>query len=345
MDLIDRYLDTVRLLLPAAQRDDIVAELRDVLISRREDRAAELGRPLKRGEEEDLLRDFGHPIIVAGRYGPQRYLVGPELYPVYAFVVKIVLAAVAAGALVVGVVAGTLAHASLGHALGAAIGVIWSGAFTAVGVVTMVFWVLQLPRVRAKLVIDWDPRDLPRIQRRRRRAGWPDHVAGIVVQTIFLLWWLGLVQPWRATLPVNGGGALQIAFAPVWGELYWPVAGLAVGVIVVNALKLMGPTRRRLAYGVDLVLQLLTAGVASFALRASHWAVVTGAGVKPSTVAAVDRGVNIGVQVTLAVIICVAVCSVGYHAWRLYRPQPADVGKPSAPRNSARRGVKADSSA
>ena len=38
MDLIDRYLDAVRLLLPLDQRDDIAAELRDVLMTRREEK-------------------------------------------------------------------------------------------------------------------------------------------------------------------------------------------------------------------------------------------------------------------------------------------------------------------
>ena len=40
MDLIDRYLDTVRLLLPGGQRNDIIAELRDLLMSRREEQEA-----------------------------------------------------------------------------------------------------------------------------------------------------------------------------------------------------------------------------------------------------------------------------------------------------------------
>jgi hypothetical protein len=325
MDLIDRYLDTIRLLLPAAQRDDIVAELRDVLISRREDRAAELGRPLKRGEEEDLLRDFGHPIIVAGRYGPQRYLIGPELYPIYVFVLKIVLAAVAGAAIIAGVTEATFAGASPAHALGEALGVVRIGGFAALGAVTAIFWVLQRSDVRSKLFANWNPRDLPRLGR-RRRSGWPDNVAGIVVQTIFLLWWLGLVRPWSATFPVQGGGELHFAVAPIWTELYWPVAALAVGVIVVHSLKLMGPSRRRLAYGVDLALQLITAGVAGIALRAGHWAVVSGVGMKPASLGAIDQGVNIGLHVTLVVVLCVALVTVFYDAWRLYRLEPANAG-------------------
>jgi hypothetical protein len=210
--------------------------------------------------------------------------------------------------------------------------------------VTAIFWIARRSDVRSKLFASWNPRDLPRIGR-RRRATWPDNVAGIVVQTIFLLWWLGLVRPWRATFPVTGGGELRLAVAPIWSELYWPVAALAVGVIVVHSLKLMGPARRRLAYGFELALQLITAGVAAIALRAGHWAVVSGVGLKLTSLAAIDRGVNIGLHVTLVVVLCVALATVPYDAWRLWRPGRRTPETRSPPRNPPRGGLKASSSA
>ena len=48
MDLVERYLAAVARELPEAQRDDIVAELRDILLSQFEEKEAELGRPLER---------------------------------------------------------------------------------------------------------------------------------------------------------------------------------------------------------------------------------------------------------------------------------------------------------
>jgi hypothetical protein len=144
MDLIDRYLAAVRLLLPVgAQRDDIIAELRDGLMARREDREADLGRPLTRAEDEALLRDFGNPLVVAGRYSREQYLIGPELYAVYWFVVKIVLAAVIGSALITGVVTATVADGDPTLALRQAISIAWTGAFASVGAVTVVFAVLQ----------------------------------------------------------------------------------------------------------------------------------------------------------------------------------------------------------
>ena len=98
MDLIERYLTAVGVLLPRTGRADILAELRDVLINRREEKQDELGRPLTRDEDAALLRAFGHPISVAGRYGRQQYLIGPDLYPLYIVAVKVLVAIQAAGA-------------------------------------------------------------------------------------------------------------------------------------------------------------------------------------------------------------------------------------------------------
>src|SRR5690242_19399426 len=100
MDLIDRYLESIRLFLPHDECDDMLAELKDILMTRREEKAAELGRPRSKAEEEALLHESGNPIAVAGRYGRQRYLIGPQLYPVWELVMKSALIAVAAAALI-----------------------------------------------------------------------------------------------------------------------------------------------------------------------------------------------------------------------------------------------------
>ena len=46
MELLDRYLQTIRSYLPAEQKDDIIHELSENIRSQMEDKEAELGRPL-----------------------------------------------------------------------------------------------------------------------------------------------------------------------------------------------------------------------------------------------------------------------------------------------------------
>ncbi|MFX5752077.1 hypothetical protein ABTE32_21900, partial [Acinetobacter baumannii] len=75
MDLIERYLGAVRWNLPSAKADDIVAELADLIAARIEDREEMLGRPLDKSEVSQILREFGHPLAVAGQYHGQQVLI------------------------------------------------------------------------------------------------------------------------------------------------------------------------------------------------------------------------------------------------------------------------------
>ncbi len=88
MDLLERYLQAVKFWLPRAQKSDIIAELREDLSSQIEDKEASLGRPLNQDEIQAILKQCGHPMVVASRYQPQRQLIGPVLFPVYVFVLK-----------------------------------------------------------------------------------------------------------------------------------------------------------------------------------------------------------------------------------------------------------------
>ncbi|HWC66326.1 MAG TPA: hypothetical protein VG777_09595, partial [Thermoanaerobaculia bacterium] len=64
MDLIERYLQAVRLWLPGSRKQDIIAELREDLRSQVEDRETELARPLDDAEIEAILKRCGRPIAV-----------------------------------------------------------------------------------------------------------------------------------------------------------------------------------------------------------------------------------------------------------------------------------------
>src|SRR6185295_5276432 len=93
MDLFDRYLTAVKLFLPREQQDDIIRELSEDIHARVEDKQAALGRPLTRAEEKELVRQLGHPALLAGRYGPRRQLIGAELFPFYWLVLRLALGA------------------------------------------------------------------------------------------------------------------------------------------------------------------------------------------------------------------------------------------------------------
>ncbi len=81
MDLVDRYVAAVKRHLPADQRDDITNELTDDILSQIKDKEEELGRPLNESEQEAILRQYGHPYMLATRYRPQQYWLAHRCSP------------------------------------------------------------------------------------------------------------------------------------------------------------------------------------------------------------------------------------------------------------------------
>src|SRR5579864_2924956 len=139
MDLLDRYLQAVRFWLPRAQQDDIVAELSEDLRSQIEEQEAKLGHKLNRYEMASLLKQRGRPSVVASRYLPQGYLIGPTLFPIYRRVL-IIVALCYLGAWLLGWISVAIFHpfyhSHLGALIGGMWGTFWLTSFIAVGAVT-----------------------------------------------------------------------------------------------------------------------------------------------------------------------------------------------------------------
>jgi hypothetical protein len=83
MDLLERYLQAVGQHLPQETREDVLAELRVNLLAEMDARAEEMERPLTESETAAILKAHGRPMLVAARYLPQRYLIGPAVFPFY----------------------------------------------------------------------------------------------------------------------------------------------------------------------------------------------------------------------------------------------------------------------
>jgi hypothetical protein len=161
MALIDQYLDAVAAQLPTEKREDIVAELRELILSRFEAREEELGRPLTEAEQEAILHEIGHPLVVAQRYagGPDS-LVGPELYPYWLFAVKAGLFIVAAVQIVGALAALAGGPQTFGQAIGQAFAGFFDGAFVLVGVITAVAWSMERWGGKPRWMTDWRVKDL-----------------------------------------------------------------------------------------------------------------------------------------------------------------------------------------
>ncbi len=237
MDLIDHYARTVRVFLPKEQREDIIRELLDDIRSQAADKEAELGgRPLSDAEQASLLQQYGHPMLIASRYRPQRHLIGPLVFPYYWLALKVTLALVVGGHVISAAVmlAGGVQPAEIGVAGETLIRHVLAvlGWFT---VLAAFFdrWLTQ-----SKVLEKWNPSDLHRamdgrwaaveamgqtgalVQHALDHAGPRFRVTSIpqfVACVVFSAWWiLSLKFP----LLILGSGARMLDWAPLVDRLF-----------------------------------------------------------------------------------------------------------------------------
>ena len=263
MDLLERYLQQVRKYLPwtlsRARQDDILAELRANYESQLEEREADLGRPLTEGEMIDWLKQLGNPMQVAGHYQPVQYLIGPMLFPMYLYVLRLA----AFWALVVGIGvnvilvwtgvpnSGTIAGAILARGPAAL--------FSAATWVTLIFAVLEyifaryphvLPRMDG-VNIDWSPSKLPPLDPARNSSRKQPTFAKFAAQVIFewlFLGWLLLVPKYPFLMFGPSAWYAQVGpfkIASVWWTFYWVVVAFNVIQVLWNTLDLTSGAWRR----------------------------------------------------------------------------------------------------
>ena len=91
MKLIDIYISEVGKHLPRKSRLDIQEEIRSALQDLLEDRSQQSGRPIDDDLIVEVLKEYGSPEKVAASYLPERYLIGPQLFPAFLKTVQIVL--------------------------------------------------------------------------------------------------------------------------------------------------------------------------------------------------------------------------------------------------------------
>jgi len=203
MELIDRYVNTVGRQLPRKNRADIQAELKSTLIDTLEARSE--GEP---SEEQvvALLTEFGPPDKVAASYWPEsQYLIGPKLYPLFRMSLGIALLVFVIVQLVLFGVVVIFNQQPL--QILELIGDIVGSGFTTIGVVVLVFAVLQRLDVKPDIEQEeWDPRELPEIEAKDdvdRRGLVVEITIGLIIIAILLFWpdKIGFrINPWSGVI-------------------------------------------------------------------------------------------------------------------------------------------------
>ncbi len=270
MELIDRYLQAVGFWLPKKQRKDILAELEGDLRSEIEDRESGLRRNLNADEIGDVLKRRGSPILVAGRYRPQRSLIGPVLFPIYQFVLKMALFVYLVPWMAIWLFAAifvpSFKAAHPGPELLKSLSSLWNIALTAFATITIAFAAAELFHIPEKLSGNWTPGKLPKV-RDALMIPRSNSIAEIVFGFLFLAWWLGMVT--SPAILTRDGLTLFFPLGSIWqavhGGFLIPVALVTAIDIVAAAVNLARPYWTRLRLGIraaaDGVMALIAAVV------------------------------------------------------------------------------------
>jgi hypothetical protein len=241
LELVDRYLQAVRFWLPKTQKqEDLLAELGEDLRSQIEAQEAEFGRPVDQDEVSAILKSCGSPMVVAGQLGPRRYLIGPTLYPIYEFVLKMVLLwiLVPVFIFIVGPTNLATSNGDWGRAVLETFGNLWSGLFIAAGIITLVFVILERTHAQVGGEWKWDPLKLPPVRKQERKTTF--------VQTVCQLGFAVFGFVWLLLLPhypvlILGPAAAFLKAAPMWHQLYVPILMLGVVALLRPSITLAKP--------------------------------------------------------------------------------------------------------
>ena len=199
-DMMERYIHEVTRRVPQETRDEIRLELQGLI----EDMCA-----TEQCSMEEALQKLGNPAEFAKRYREENsYIIGPEYYDSYIWLVKIASMAIGISALVLGVIQGIINVDNLVdfftnffHTL---FDILINGIISMVGIVTIIFAVLEHQKINVDLVPkkkwtvndltknaapvkSWTPSSLPPVPDKRAIISHSDSIVSIIFITIFAI--------------------------------------------------------------------------------------------------------------------------------------------------------------
>jgi hypothetical protein len=290
MELLERYLKSVRSCLPEAQRDDIVNELSENLHAQMEDKEAEIGRPLNESDVEAILRQHGHPLLVASRYRQDqrsvafgRQWIGPVLFPFY---IKVLCFNLGITGIVIFMVLTALVATGKSIAWADTLPTFLYQFLIQFGIITVIFAFAD--RHWSKFPDRWDPRGLkhPWHPAFAMQTDWKgalgsaqeparvstfDSIAQFVALGV-TIGWLRVAQ--HAPFMILGPAAAFVKPAPIWHQFYWPIVALALAGMAQAGINLIRPDWARLRTVYQLLSNAVWLVILFFLLRAGNWVVV-----------------------------------------------------------------------
>jgi hypothetical protein len=168
MKMIDQYVFEVGENLPEKLRADLEKEIHSLIEDTLEERSRTSGRAIDDAMIAEVLKEFDAPAKMAASYQPQRYLIGPRLYPTFILVIKIVSSVVLVLALIgLGVEAaqGGNSYSTIFELILHSVGTVFQSLLTVLGNIVFIFAIIErfVPQ-GIENQKEWDPRSMKKIE-------------------------------------------------------------------------------------------------------------------------------------------------------------------------------------
>jgi hypothetical protein len=321
MDLLERYLQAVGQHLAAATREDVLAELRVNLLAEMDGRAEEIGRPLTESEVAAILKTHGRPMLVAARYLPQHYLIGPAVFPFYLltlrkaapFVVLLYLLA-RVGTLLFSPSPGAFA-ANIARSIVQLVPVLlifWSA-------MTLTFAALEFfhrQRGEGASWNAWDPAKLPPLTHPKKQKSLASRIADLVVHCLWMLYVLAIPHHLYLVLGPGAGflTMLSAGFAPMWRLFYGAILVLLLAQL---AIKIMALARGSDRWEAPVQLLIKVLGAAPTALLA--YTKVYFVPISPAANLHALAQINYWMNVSFKIVLVIVVMDLVVESWKYLR--------------------------
>ncbi len=242
-DVIERYFYQVVRRLPPGQREDIKKELQGLI----EDMLSERTDNPTKEDIDAVLMELGRPWELANKYrDSKRYLIGPQYYEFYIFILKIVLGATAFGMIIAMTVSlVTSPPTDIVSGIADFLGSIIMALLQAFAWLTFGFAMAERysdKKINFKFPDDkWKPSDLPPVPVEKATIRRSEPIAGIIFTLIVMI--IFNVAPQILSVYVAGE---ELTVVPIFNLEIWPSI-----ISVFNTLFVLGIAKEfvRLLFG------------------------------------------------------------------------------------------------
>lgn len=321
MNLLERYLQAVGQYLAPGTREDVLAELRVNLQAEIDAHAEEKEEPLTESEIAAILKAHGRPMLVAARYMPQQYLIGPEVFPFYVLTLRrtaplVVLVYFVAhlASFIFSPNPGAFA-ASLAKSFVQLVPVLLIS-WTAITLTFAMIEYVHKQQGEGACWTEWDPAKLPSLAHPPKQKSPASRIADLVVHCLWMLYVFAI--PGHPYLILGPGAlfltALSARFGPVWRPFYIAIVVLLLAQL---AIKVMALARGKHRWEAPLELLTKILGVVPTALLAltKVYFVPTSPAANLHTLAQINGWMNAGFRIVLVIV----VLNLVWDSWQYFR--------------------------